>query len=84
MTTIAAPDLSLRPLGLQAERAMAASPSVLFSAWTEQFKSLVCGAGVGVDESGSQRRFLFRDTFRGYAASALRALHQAGTRPASN
>ena len=36
-TATAAPDLSKRPLHLSCDRAMAASPAVLFRAWTEQF-----------------------------------------------
>jgi len=35
--TIAAPDLTTRPLRVTIERRMLASPEVLFRAWTEQF-----------------------------------------------
>ncbi|MGO4885019.1 MAG: SRPBCC family protein [Bryobacteraceae bacterium] len=35
--TTAPPDLSKRPLGLKAERNMAAPPAVLFRAWTQEF-----------------------------------------------
>jgi uncharacterized protein YndB with AHSA1/START domain len=34
---VSLPDLSSRPFNLKVERLMAASPEVLFQAWTQQF-----------------------------------------------
>jgi uncharacterized protein YndB with AHSA1/START domain len=65
MTTIAAPDLSLRPLGLQAERAMAASPSVLFSAWTEQFDRWFAAPGSVSMRAEVNAAFYFETHFEG-------------------
>jgi uncharacterized protein YndB with AHSA1/START domain len=65
MTTIAAPDLSLRPLGLQAERAMAASPSVLFSAWTEQFDRWFAVPGSVSMRAEVNAAFYFETHFEG-------------------
>src|ERR1035438_8215111 len=79
---IAEPDLSNRPLQLTAERTMAATPSVLFRAWTEQIRPLVRGAGNCADAGPGRHPVLFRDPLRGQPASPLRPLPPARTGPA--
>jgi uncharacterized protein YndB with AHSA1/START domain len=44
-SAVAPPDLSSRPLRMTAERVMAASPSALFKAWTEQLDRWLAAPG---------------------------------------
>jgi uncharacterized protein YndB with AHSA1/START domain len=65
MTAIAAPDLSSRPLQLSAERAMAASPAVLFRAWTEEFDKWFAAPGSMLMKAEVNAVFYFETYFEG-------------------
>jgi uncharacterized protein YndB with AHSA1/START domain len=64
-TIIVAPDLSARPLLLTAERAMRASPSVLFRAWTEQFDHWFAAPGSVLMRGEVNAVFYFETQFEG-------------------
>jgi len=65
MTAIAAPDLSSRPFGLRVERAMAASPSALYRAWTEQFDLWFAAPGSVSMRAEVNAAFYFETHFEG-------------------
>jgi uncharacterized protein YndB with AHSA1/START domain len=65
MTALAAPDLSLRPLGLRVERAMAASPGALFAAWTEQWDRWFAAPGSVSMKAEVNAVFYFETRFEG-------------------
>lgn len=65
MTTIAAPDLSLRPFGLRAVRAMAASPGALFGAWTEHWDRWFAARGSVWMRAEVNAAFYFETYFEG-------------------
>jgi len=65
MTAIAAPDLSARPFGLRVERPMAASPSALYRAWTEQFDLWFAAPGSVSMRAEVNAAFYFETHFEG-------------------
>ncbi len=65
MTTVAAPDLSLRPFSLRVERAMRSSAGVLFRAWTEQFDRWFAAPGSVLMKAEVNAVFYFETHFEG-------------------
>jgi uncharacterized protein YndB with AHSA1/START domain len=62
---VALPDLSPRPFGLTVERTMAASPEVLFQAWTEQLDRWFAEPGSVLMKGEVNAVFYFETLFQG-------------------
>jgi uncharacterized protein YndB with AHSA1/START domain len=65
MMPICPPDLSLRPLRLTVERAMTASPPVIYRAWTEQFDRWFAAPGSVLMRAEVNAVFFFETQFEG-------------------
>jgi uncharacterized protein YndB with AHSA1/START domain len=63
--TIAPPDISSRPFRLTAQRAMMASPSALYRAWTEQFDIWFAIPGSVLMKGDVNSVFYFETSFEG-------------------
>ena len=64
-TKISAPDLSLRPFQLAAERAMTAAPHTLFLAWTEHWDRWFAAPGTVLMDARVDAVFYFETHFEG-------------------
>lgn len=62
---IPAPDLSSRPLRVEVERPMTASPEALFWGWTEQFDRWIAAPGTVLSEGKVDTAFYFETHHEG-------------------
>lgn len=65
MAIVSPPDLSARPLRFICERAMLASPDLLFHAWTQQFDRWFAAPGSVLMEANVNTAFFFETHFEG-------------------
>src|ERR1700733_8995128 len=65
LVTISPPDLTGRPFNLRCERAMLASPELLFNAWTQHFDRWFAAPGSVLMRGEVNTAFYFETHFEG-------------------